>query len=55
MVPVTEQPVRHEVVDGVAWLTINRPETRNAPNKAVRDGLFAGVHRFKRAPAWKGC
>jgi enoyl-CoA hydratase/carnithine racemase len=46
MVPVTEQQVRYEVVDGVAWLTINRPETRNALNKAVRDGLFAGVHRF---------
>jgi enoyl-CoA hydratase/carnithine racemase len=46
MVPVTEQPVRYEVVDGVAWLTINRPEARNALNKAVRDGLFAGVHRF---------
>ena len=43
---MTEQPVRYEVVDGVAWLTINRPETRNALNKAVRDGLFAGVHRF---------
>lgn len=44
--PVTEQPIRYEVVDGVAWLTINRPEARNALNMAVRDGLFAGVHRF---------
>ncbi len=44
--PVTEQQVRYEVVDGVAWLTIDRPEARNALNKAVRDGLFAGVHRF---------
>ena len=44
--PVTEQPVRCEVVDGVAWLTIDRPEARNALNKAVRDGLFAGAHRF---------
>ena len=38
--------VRYEVVSGVAWLTINRPEARNALNKAVREGLFAGVHRF---------
>ena len=53
MVPVTEQPVRYEVVDGVAWLTINRPETRNALNKAVRDGLFAGVHRFNADGAAK--
>jgi enoyl-CoA hydratase/carnithine racemase len=30
----------------VAWLTINRPETRNALSKAVREGLFAGVRRF---------
>lgn len=30
----------------VAWLTINRPEARNALNKAVRDGLLAGVDRF---------
>jgi enoyl-CoA hydratase/carnithine racemase len=43
---VTEQPVRYEVVDGVAWLTINRPGARNALNKAVRYDLFAGVRRF---------
>jgi enoyl-CoA hydratase/carnithine racemase len=39
-------PVRYQVVRGVAWLTIDRPETRNALSKDVRDGLFAGVHRF---------
>ena len=38
--------VRYEVRNGVAWLTIDRPEARNALNKAVRDGLFAGVRRF---------
>jgi enoyl-CoA hydratase/carnithine racemase len=38
--------VGYELVRGVAWLTINRPEARNALNKTVRDGLFAGVHRF---------
>ena len=38
--------MRYEVADGVAWLTINRPEARNALNKAVRDGLWAGVRRF---------
>jgi enoyl-CoA hydratase/carnithine racemase len=38
--------VTYEVCRGVAWLTINRPEARNALNKAVRDGLFAGVRRF---------
>ena len=39
-------PVRYEVVRGVAWLTIDRPEARNALSQAVREGLFAGVRRF---------
>jgi enoyl-CoA hydratase/carnithine racemase len=39
-------PVSYEVVNGVAWLTINRPEARNALNKAVRDGLYESVRRF---------
>jgi enoyl-CoA hydratase/carnithine racemase len=44
---VTETDVvRYEVRNGVAWLTIDRPEARNALSKAVRDGLFAGVRRF---------
>ena len=40
------EPVRYEVIRGVAWLTINRPEARNALSKAVREGLFDGVRRF---------
>jgi enoyl-CoA hydratase/carnithine racemase len=40
------EPVRYEVVNGVAWLTIDRPEARNALSQAVRDGLFSGVRRF---------
>ena len=39
-------PVRYEVVRGVAWLTIDRPEARNALSQAVRAGLFDGVRRF---------
>ena len=27
--------ILYEVRDGIAWLTINRPEARNAMNKAV--------------------
>jgi len=38
--------VTYEVTDAIAWLTINRPEARNALSKAVRDGLWDGVHRF---------
>jgi enoyl-CoA hydratase/carnithine racemase len=45
--------VRYELVRGVAWLTINRPQARNALSKAVRDGLFKGVHRFNADEAAK--
>jgi enoyl-CoA hydratase/carnithine racemase len=38
--------VDYEVREGVAWLTINRPQARNSLNKAVRDGLFDGVRAF---------
>jgi enoyl-CoA hydratase/carnithine racemase len=38
--------VRYEVIDEVAWLTIDRPEARNALNAEVRSGLFAGIQRF---------
>ncbi|QEC48111.1 enoyl-CoA hydratase/isomerase family protein [Baekduia soli] len=38
--------VTYEVSDAVAWMTINRPEARNALSKAVRDGLWEGFRRF---------
>ena len=31
--------VLYEIRDGAAWITINRPEARNALNTAVREGL----------------
>lgn len=45
--------VGYEVEDGVAWLTINRPEARNALNAAVREGLFDGARRFNEDPSAK--
>jgi enoyl-CoA hydratase/carnithine racemase len=39
-------PVSYLLDSGVAWLTIERPEARNALSKAVRDGLWTGVRRF---------
>ena len=44
--PAPGDVVRYDVRNGVAWLTIDRPEARNALSKAVREGLFAGVRRF---------
>ncbi|MDL5160154.1 enoyl-CoA hydratase/isomerase family protein [Actinomycetospora termitidis] len=38
--------VTYEVDDGVAWVTIDRPEARNALSKDVRDGLWECTHRF---------
>ena len=38
--------VTYEVENGVAWLTIDRPEARNALSAAVRAGLWDGVRRF---------
>ena len=38
-------------LDGaVAWLTIDRPEARNALNQEVRDGLADGMRRFEADP-----
>ena len=37
--------------DGIAILTINRPEQRNALSHEVRDGLFAAWDRFERDSA----
>jgi enoyl-CoA hydratase/carnithine racemase len=40
--------VLYEIVDGAAWITINRPDARNALSTAVREGLKAA---FERAEA----
>jgi enoyl-CoA hydratase/carnithine racemase len=37
--------------DGIAIITLNRPETRNALSKEIREGLFAAWDRFERDPA----
>lgn len=36
--------------DGVAVITLNRPETRNALSLEIRDGLFAAWTQFERDP-----
>jgi enoyl-CoA hydratase/carnithine racemase len=42
--------VGYRAEDGVAWLVIDRPEARNAINRAVADGLWAGFRRFEEDP-----
>lgn len=37
--------------DGIAVITINRPDTRNALSHEVRQGLFAAWERFEHDPA----
>lgn len=37
--------------DGIAVITLNRPEARNALGKDIRQGLFAAWERFERDPA----
>lgn len=38
--------VTYEVVNGAAWVMLNRPDARNAINSAIRAGLFRAVERF---------
>jgi len=40
------QEILYDVRDGIAWLTINRPEARNAMNKAVREGIREKAQAF---------
>jgi 2-(1,2-epoxy-1,2-dihydrophenyl)acetyl-CoA isomerase len=39
-----------EVVDGVAWLRLNRPEKRNAVDRRLRQALLAAVHEVAENP-----
>jgi enoyl-CoA hydratase/carnithine racemase len=43
-------PVTYIISDGVAWVTIERPDAANALNRAVRDGLWAAYRRFAGDP-----
>ncbi|MFC5753618.1 enoyl-CoA hydratase/isomerase family protein [Actinomadura rugatobispora] len=37
--------------DGIAVITLNRPETRNCLARDIREGLYAAWDRFERDPA----
>jgi enoyl-CoA hydratase/carnithine racemase len=44
------EAVAYDLRDGVVWLVIDRPEARNAINRAVADGLWDGFRRFEADP-----
>ncbi|AXB46168.1 enoyl-CoA hydratase/isomerase family protein [Prauserella oleivorans] len=43
---MTTRALAYELVDEVAWVTINRPEARNALNSKVRSALFEAFDAF---------
>ena len=47
MTDTTGQPVRYEVTDGVARVTLDSPDTRNALGDAMLDALLAALERAR--------
>jgi len=43
---MSDGTVRYELADGVATLVMDRPEKKNALNRALREGLWDGFRRF---------
>ena len=43
---MSENPIHYELSDGIATITIDRPDAMNAINTAVREGLWAAFRRF---------
>jgi enoyl-CoA hydratase/carnithine racemase len=43
---MSKDPISYELSDGIATITIDRPEAMNALNTAARDGLWAAFRRF---------
>jgi enoyl-CoA hydratase/carnithine racemase len=50
MTDSSEDVLLYEVRDEVAWLTLNRPQARNALNEALRDALREAFARFAADP-----
>jgi enoyl-CoA hydratase len=50
-VPLQTQKILAEVRDGVAWLTLNHPERRNAVSLEMWQGLGDAAEAFERDPA----
>ena len=50
---MTDPVLMHARPDGIAIITINRPEQRNCLNREVREGLFAAWEWFENDPAMR--
>ncbi len=50
---MTDPVLMHARADGIAIITINRPEQRNCLNREVREGLFAAWEWFENDPAMR--
>jgi 2-(1,2-epoxy-1,2-dihydrophenyl)acetyl-CoA isomerase len=44
-------PVVTEVTDGIAWIRLNRPESMNSLNNALKDALVAALESLAEDPA----
>jgi enoyl-CoA hydratase/carnithine racemase len=51
MLGVSEQPILYGVADGVATITLNDPDTRNALSAELLGGLIAGLQRAREEEA----
>jgi enoyl-CoA hydratase len=49
MPDMSEQPVLYEVADGVASITLNEPDTRNALSAELLGGLIGALERAREA------
>jgi enoyl-CoA hydratase/carnithine racemase len=52
---VSDSPLLFEKSDGIAWLTINRPDVLNAMNMAVRDELWGAMLAVRDDPDVRVC
>src|SRR5262249_41783291 len=47
---MNEQPLLYEAREGIAWITLNRPEALNAMNRALGEGLAKAWTEFAADP-----
>src|ERR1700727_725673 len=45
--PVGGKPVLVDIKDGIAWVTLNRPEKRNAISPALSEEMIATLDRLE--------